>query len=81
MGSFAENLRRERELRNVALRDIAEATKISERFLKALEEDRIDLLPGGMFPRAFVRQYSRYLGLDGERLAAEFVYAHGPDTS
>ena len=81
MGSFGENLRRERELRNVALRDIAEATKISERFLKALEEDRIDLLPGGMFPRAFVRQYSRYLGLDGERLAAEVVYAHGSDTS
>jgi hypothetical protein len=81
MGSFGENLRRERELRNVALRDIAESTKISERFLKALEEDRIDLLPGGMFPRAFVRQYSRYLGLDGERLAAEFVYAHGSDQS
>ena len=40
MGSFGENLRRERELRGVSLREIAEGTKISVRFLQALEEDR-----------------------------------------
>jgi cytoskeletal protein RodZ len=77
MGSFGDNLRRERELRGVSLRDIAESTKISVRFLQALEEDRIDLLPGGIFPRAFVRQYARALGLDAERSVAEFLYAHG----
>jgi hypothetical protein len=77
MASFGENLRRERELRGVDLREMAEATKISIRFLQALEDDRVDVLPGGLFPRAFVRQYARYLGLDPERLVAEFVYAHG----
>ena len=54
MASFGENLRRERELRGVSLREIAEATKISVRFLQALEQDRVDVLPGGLFPRAFV---------------------------
>jgi len=77
MASFGENLRRERELRGVSLREIAEATKISVRFLQALEQDRVEVLPGGMFPRAFVRQYARHLGLDAERYVAEFLYVHG----
>jgi cytoskeletal protein RodZ len=81
MASFGENLRRERELRGVDLREMADATKISIRFLQALEQDRVDILPGGIFPRAFVRQYAKYLGLDPERLVAEFVYAHGGETA
>jgi cytoskeletal protein RodZ len=79
MASFGENLRRERELRGVDLHEMAEATKISIRFLQALEQDRVDVLPGGIFPRAFVRQYGKYLGLDPERLVAEFVFAYGGD--
>ena len=74
--SFGENLRRERELRGITLHEIAEATKISVRFLQALEQDRHDILPGGIFPRAFVKQYARHLGLDAERVAAEFQYLH-----
>jgi cytoskeletal protein RodZ len=77
MASFGEQLRRERELRGVGLREIADATKISIRFLQALEQDRLDVLPGGLFPRAFVKQYARYLGLDAERLVEEFVFAQG----
>src|SRR5271169_1059817 len=76
MASFGDSLRRERELRGVSLREIADETKISIRFLQALEQDRIDVLPGGIFRRTFVRQYARYLGLDAERLVAEFLYAH-----
>jgi cytoskeletal protein RodZ len=74
--SFGENLRRERELRGISLHEIAEATKISVRFLQALEQDRNDILPGGIFPRAFVKQYARHIGLDAERVAAEFQYLH-----
>jgi cytoskeleton protein RodZ len=77
LSSFGESLRRERELRGIDLREVAEATKISVRFLQALESGRIDILPGGIFPRAFVRQYALYLGLDPDRTVAEFVYAYG----
>ena len=77
MGSFGENLRRERDVRGVSLREIAEGTKISVRFLQALEEDRLEVLPGGLFPRAFVRQYALFLGLDPERTVNDFVAAHG----
>jgi cytoskeleton protein RodZ len=77
MASFGENLRRERELRGIELAKIADATKICVRFLKAIEEDRWEVLPGGMFPRAFVRQYAGFLGLDVERTVAEFVRVRG----
>jgi cytoskeleton protein RodZ len=80
MSSFGETLRRERELRGVSLREISDATNISVRFLQALEKDRLDVLPGGVFRRAFVKQYAKHLGLDPERLVAEFVYAHGEQT-
>ena len=79
MASFGENLRRERELRGVELRDIADATKISVRFLQALEQDRVDVLPGGIFPRSFVRQYAKHLGLDPDRMVTEFDDVDGPE--
>jgi cytoskeletal protein RodZ len=77
MGSFGENLRRERELRGVSLREIAEGTKIPLRFLEALEDDRIDVLPGGLFPRSFVKQFAAFVGLDPERTVADFLAHHG----
>jgi cytoskeleton protein RodZ len=77
MASFGENLRRERELRGVDLREIADATKISVRFLQALEQDRVDVLPGGIFPRSFVRQYAKHLGLDPDRMVTEFDHVYG----
>lgn len=79
MASFGENLRRERELRGIGLREIADATKISIRFLQALEQDRVEILPGGLFRRTFVRQYAKHVGLDADRLVAEFLYAHGEE--
>jgi len=64
-------------MRGVSLREIADGTKIGLRFLQALEEDRVEALPGGLFPRAFARQYALFLGLDPERTVADFVAAHG----
>jgi cytoskeleton protein RodZ len=84
MGSFGDNLRRERELRGVSLREIADTTKISIRFLEALEEDRVEVLPGGLFPRSFVRQYAIFVGLDPDRAVADFLSHHGrlePETT
>jgi cytoskeletal protein RodZ len=80
MASFGEQLRREREMRGISLREIADGTKISVRFLQALEDGRIDVLPGGLFPRAFVKQYALFLGLDADRAVAEFVEHHGEAT-
>ncbi len=77
MGSFGENLRREREMRGISLEEISQATRIGVRMFEALEKERFERLPGGVFNRSFVRQYSRYLGLDEERVVAEFELACG----
>ena len=78
MGSFSENLRREREMRGVTLEEISASTKISVRFLKAIEAEEFDKLPGGIFTRSFIRSYAKYLGLDDERLLAECPLAVSP---
>lgn len=78
MGSFGENLQREREMRGVTLQEISAATKISVRFLEALEKEQFGKLPGGIFNRSFVRAYAKYLGLDEEHVVAEFQLAANP---
>jgi cytoskeletal protein RodZ len=77
INSFGEKLRRERDVRGVSLREIAKGTKISVRFLQTLEKNRLDVLPSNLFQRAFVKQYTLFLGLDPEKIITEFVAAHG----
>jgi cytoskeleton protein RodZ len=80
MPPFGENLRREREMRGVTLEEISEATKISIRFLEAMENEAFSKLPGGIFTRSFIRTYARYLGLDEERVLGEYQLAAQPGT-
>jgi cytoskeletal protein RodZ len=63
---LGEFLRRERELRHISLDDVAERTKISRRYLEAIEEGRYDRLPGETFVRGFIRSYAQSVGLDPE---------------
>jgi cytoskeletal protein RodZ len=75
-GNFGERLKRERELREVTLEEITQATRIGSRFLEALENEEWDKLPGGVFNRGFVRSIAHYLGLDEEAFLAEYDLAH-----
>lgn len=75
MGSFGERLRREREMRGIGLEEIATATKISTRNLRALEEEKFDQLPGGIFNKGFVRAYAKFLGIDQDQIVAEYESA------
>lgn len=77
MGSFGDRLQREREMRGITLEEIAEATKIGTRSLRALEQQDFDKLPGGIFNKGFVRAYARYLGLDEEQAVADYLEALG----
>ena len=79
-GSFGERLRREREMRGVSLDDIAAATKIGTRLLRALEEEHFELLPGGIFNKGFVRAYAKYLGMNEEEAVADYLQAAGETT-
>jgi cytoskeletal protein RodZ len=75
--TFGESLKREREMRGVTLEEISAATRIATRFLRAIENEQWDQLPGGVFNRGFVRAVARYLGLDEESIVAEYTLAVG----
>jgi cytoskeleton protein RodZ len=64
MPSAGELLRNERLQRKRGLSEIASETRISVRYLEAIEEDDIAILPGDFFYRSFIRQYATALRLD-----------------
>jgi len=72
MTSIGETLRRERLRRGWNLDQVAGETKISLHLLEAIELDRFDRLPGGVFARNFVRQYARMLQIDEEEILTAF---------
>jgi cytoskeleton protein RodZ len=74
-GNFGERLKRERELREVSMDELTKATRISVRFIEALENENWGRLPGGVFGHGFVRTIARYLGLDEEALLGEYDLA------
>jgi cytoskeletal protein RodZ len=75
MGNFGEDLRKERLARGVALEDISAVTKITQRHLIALEQERFRLLPGGILSKGIVRGYAGALGLDAQDWTERFLRA------
>lgn len=69
---FGSYLKHERELRGVPLDQIAESTKISLRFLRALEEGRFEDLPGEVFIKGFIRSYGQAIGSNVDELMAAY---------
>src|SRR5262245_23249925 len=62
--TIGEKLRLARETRGIALRDISEQTRISMRYLEAIESNDYQRLPGGIFNRSFIRAYAKFIGYD-----------------
>lgn len=70
--SIGEKLRLEREAQGIALRDISEQTRISMRYLEAIETDDYRRLPGGIFNRSFIRAYAKFIGYDEDQAIEEY---------
>jgi transcriptional regulator with XRE-family HTH domain len=79
LASFGEELRREREIRGISLKEIADATKISKRFLEAIERNDHRTLPAPVFTRGFIREYARYLGLNADEIVNRYNFAAAGD--
>jgi cytoskeletal protein RodZ len=76
MGNFGEDLRMERMSRGIALEYITAVTKISQRHLIALEQDRFRLLPGGILSKGIVRGYADAVGLDPREWTERYLKAY-----
>lgn len=74
MPSGATTLRLEeiRKKRGVSLEQISNRTKISTRFLRAIETEEFEKLPGGVFNTNYIRQYASSIGFAEKRLLDQY---------
>jgi cytoskeleton protein RodZ len=75
--SFGEKLKLEREKRKITLDQISSTTKIGTRMLQALEDEKFNQLPGGIFNKGFVRAYARAVGIDEDQAVSDYLEASG----
>jgi cytoskeletal protein RodZ len=69
-GSAPMNLQQQRLRAGLSLEQIADQTKISIRFLRAIEAEEFEQLPGGIFGTSYIRQYAEAIGADAQKLLA-----------
>ena len=83
MSSLGEHLRQIREAKHLSVEDLSRLTKISSRFITALEAEDFGTLPGGVFNRGFIKSYAKFCGADESPLLLEYdeelKRIHGPD--
>jgi len=72
-------LREARMRRQLELSQIERDTRIRAKYLLALEDDRVDVLPGLAYAKGFLRTYADYLGLDAQRFVDEYNARFAPE--
>lgn len=72
LNQIGEILKQTREAQGITLNQVSEATKISTRYLRAIENGEYDAIPGDVYLKGFIRNYANILGLDGEQMVAKF---------
>ena len=72
MPEIGDQLRETRMRNRIDIADVEAATKIRAKYLRALENEEWDLLPGPTFVKTFLRTYADYLGLDARNLVEEY---------
>ena len=80
---IGDTLRQTRTRQRIDIRTVEADTKVRAKYLRALENEEWDLLPGPAYARGFLRTYAQYLGLDADALVDEYRRAVetslGPD--
>ncbi len=77
--SLGGMLKRARELRGISLEEVAAATHVRLNYLRAIEQNKLDQLPGLVFLKGYVRAYVEYIGLNLEEvmlLLENFIAPH-----
>src|SRR6187397_2055227 len=72
MPDIGETLREARMRRRIDMAEVESATKIRAKYLRALESEEWELLPGPTFVKTFLRTYAEYLELDARLLVEEY---------
>src|ERR1044072_4826087 len=72
MAEIGSTLRETRMRERIDITEVESATKIRAKYLRALENEEWDLLPGPTFVKTFLRTYADYLGRDSKLLGEEY---------
>jgi cytoskeletal protein RodZ len=72
MGEIGETLRERRMALKIDVHEVEEATKIRAKYLRALENEEYNLLPGSAYVKSFLRTYADYLELDSRALVDQY---------
>src|ERR671938_333382 len=72
MPDIGATLREARIRARIDIHEVESATKIRAKYLRALENEEWEQLPGPTFVRTFLRTYGDYLGLDSKMLVEEY---------
>ena len=72
MPEIGDQLRETRMRQRIDITEVEAATKIRAKYLRALENEEWDLLPGPTFVKTFLRTYADYLGLDARNLVEQY---------
>lgn len=72
MPEIGATLREARMRARIDITEVEQATKIRAKYLRALENEEWNLLPGSTFIKSFLREYADYLGLDSRTLVEEY---------
>jgi cytoskeletal protein RodZ len=75
------DLARFRKRSGVSIEEIVQRTKISSRFLQAIEDEQFDQLPGGIFSTSYLRQYAAAIGYDEEALISFYSQKVNPSAA
>ena len=65
-------LRRARTERKLSLGDVSARTKINQNILRAIEDNKFDRVPGGLFTRGYLRAFAREVHLDPEKIVVQY---------
>src|SRR6187455_706318 len=72
MPEIGDQLREARMRNRIDITEVEAATKIRAKYLRALENEEWELLPGPTFVKTFLRTYADYLGLDARNLVEAY---------
>mgnify|MGYP006289827435 CR=1 FL=1 len=75
--AIGAQLEAQRKARGISVVEVSEHTKISRKYLEALEAGRFEELPGETYIRGFLRAYAQYLELDDEKLIEQYLACLG----
>lgn len=72
MAILGNTLKEKREALGLSIQEVSDVLEIQERFIKALEEENLDIIPNEYYIKAFMKQYGDFLKINGDKLLANF---------